>query len=137
MTVKKTPERWQGSDAAIKAVQVAFDVNDRVLEAVRRAAFDSGLSTSDQIRTVLGLTVIRQPQRPRLTVSLSTQDYEVLARKYELLPENRLAIKERALAELIAFGETGISGKLVADDKKTTTSAVPAITPPPLPRRKR
>lgn len=97
------PERWRGSDAAIRAVQVAFDVENAVLEAVRRAAFDNNLSTPDQIRKLLGLTVARRPKRPRLTVSLTPADYELLAKRYQLAPEDRLAIKERVTDELIAF----------------------------------
>ncbi|MEZ5706382.1 MAG: hypothetical protein R3E56_14565 [Burkholderiaceae bacterium] len=44
MTTKK-PARWTGSDEALKAVQVAFDVEQDVLNAVRRAAFENDLST--------------------------------------------------------------------------------------------
>ena len=55
MTLERKPARWQGSDDAIRAVQVAFDVEQAVLEAVRRAAFEANLSTSDQIRRLLDL----------------------------------------------------------------------------------
>lgn len=97
------PARWQGSDAAIRAVQVAFDVENAVLEAVRHAAFERNLSTPDQIRQLLGLSVTRRPKRPRLTVSLTEADYQVLAARYGLAPEDRLAIKERVTEALISF----------------------------------
>lgn len=103
MSKNTKPERWRGTDAAIRAVQVAFDVEAAVLEAVRQAACNSGLSTADQIRTLLGLEVIRRPQRPRLTVSLTQSDYETLAQRYGLSAEDRLAIKERVTNELIDF----------------------------------
>lgn len=103
MTLSRKPARWQGSDEAIKAVQVAFDVEEAVMEAVRRAAFDNNLSSSDQIRRLLALPLSARPKRPRLTVSLSAADYELLSHRYGLPAQDRLAIKERVTQELIAF----------------------------------
>ena len=62
--VTRKPVRWSGSDAALKAVQVAFDVEEAVMESVRGAAFENHLSTSDQIRHILKLEVARRPKRP-------------------------------------------------------------------------
>jgi hypothetical protein len=103
MTVARRPARWQGSDDALRAVQIAFDVEAAVLEAVRRAAFERNLSTSDQIRRILGLSVSRHPKRPRLTVTLTPEDYATLAARYGLDARDRLAIKERVTQELIEF----------------------------------
>ena len=102
---KKMPERWQSSAGAIKAVQVAFCVEERVLTAVRRAAFDNNLSASEQIRQVLGLPVATKPKRPRLTVSLSDEDYQLLAERYGIAPERKLEIKEKVTADLILFAD--------------------------------
>ncbi|WP_255991321.1 hypothetical protein [Chitinolyticbacter albus] len=103
MSQKKLPPRWESSAPAIHAVQVAFDVEEEVLQAVRRAAFDNNLSNSDQIRQVLGLAVTSRPKRPRLTVTLSEEDYAALGQRFGLTPEQRLEIKERVLRELLAF----------------------------------
>jgi hypothetical protein len=100
---RNKPLRWRGSDAALHAVQVAFDVEATVLEAVRRAAFENNLSNSDQIRRILGLPVNRHPKRPRLTVTLTQEDYETLGERYGLSVEQRLAIKERVTHELACF----------------------------------
>lgn len=105
MKPTRLPTRWQSAQPALRAVQVAFDVSEAVIQAVRRAAFDANLSNSDQIRVVLGLPVIRQAKRPRLTVSLSPEDYQLLGKRYRLDPDDHLAIKERVNAELIAFAE--------------------------------
>ncbi len=99
------PARWASSVPAIKAVQVAFDVSEAVLEAVRRSAFDSGLSTSDQVRVVLGLDVVRQAKRPRLTISLTADDYQVLGQRFGLKASDHLAIKEQVIATLIGFSQ--------------------------------
>lgn len=104
--MQRKPARWSSSDDAIRAVQVAFDVEEAVLSAVRAAAFHNDLSTSDQIRQLLDLPTATRPKRPRLTVSLSAADYEVLGMRYGVPPEERLTIKERVTAELIAFAKT-------------------------------
>lgn len=103
MTVQRKPARWSGSDDALRAVQVAFDVEEAVMAAVRGAAFHNNLSTSDQIRRLLKLSTAKRPLRPRLTVSLTAQDYDLLAERYGLSPDDRLAIKERVTQELIRF----------------------------------
>jgi len=101
----RKPVRWQGSEPALRAVQVAFDVEEAVMEAVRVAAFHANVSTSTQIRSVLNLPVAARPKRPRLTVTLDTGDYTLLAGRYGLAPDDRLGIKEAATRELIAFVE--------------------------------
>ncbi|MGQ5521933.1 hypothetical protein ACUHMQ_01590 [Chitinimonas sp. PSY-7] len=102
----KFPARWGEAESALKAVQVAFDVEEAVLRAVRYAAFCNELSPSDQIRQVLDLPISSRPKRPRLTVSLSEADYIVLAERYGLAAEDKLAIKERVTNDLIAFAFT-------------------------------
>lgn len=103
MKLEQLPSRWRSAQPALRAVQLAFDVSEQVLAAVRHAAFQAGLSNSDQIRVVLGLPLARQAKRPRLTVSLSPSDYELLARRYKLAADDHLRIKERVAAELAAF----------------------------------
>lgn len=107
MSVARKPARWQHSDDAIRAVQVAFDVEQTVLDAVRTAAFEHHLSTSDQIRRLLDLPTPTRPKRPRLTVSLTAADYELLGARYGVPPDDKLAIKERVTEELIRFAGRG------------------------------
>ncbi|MDR1424153.1 MAG: hypothetical protein LBI92_06080 [Azoarcus sp.] len=101
--MKSIQGRPESPDALLRAVQVAFDVETPVLEAVRRAAFRNNLSNSDQIRHLLGLPVSCRPKRPRLTVTLTPNDYVALAARYGLPAENRLAIKECVAQELAGF----------------------------------
>ena len=101
--MSKLPARWQSSDQAIKAVQVAFDVEEEVLTAVRYAAFENNISNSDQIRQVLNLPTSSRTKRPRLTVTLSDADYALLAERFALPVDNRLEIKEQVLQALIQF----------------------------------
>ena len=98
---RKIPEKWQSSIKAVKAVQVAFDKDEKIQLSIRKQALEAGLSPSDQIRNILGLPTNKRPKRPRLTVSLAPADYEVLAKKYQLLPEQQLEIKKRLMDDLI------------------------------------
>ncbi len=103
--MKKVPEKWQSSVKAMKATQVAFDMDERFQLAIRREALEAGLSPSDQIRDILGLPVNRRPKRPRLTVSLSIEDYQLLAEKYGLDPQQQLDIKKKLMEDLVKHVE--------------------------------
>tara|TARA_R110001583_G_scaffold12280_12_gene54694 strand:+ start:14890 stop:15219 length:330 start_codon:yes stop_codon:yes gene_type:complete len=100
---KKMPDKWQSSIKAIKAVQVAFDMDEKIQLSIRKQALDAGLSPSDQIRDILGLSINKRPKRPRLTVSLAPDDYQVLAEKYNLKAEQQLEIKRKLMDELIKY----------------------------------
>lgn len=100
---RKAAAQGQGAESGARAVQVAFDVEEAVIEAVRTAALQAHVSSSTQIRSVLGLPVGAPPKRPRLTVTLDDADYVLLAKRYGLPAGNRLDIKEAATRELIAF----------------------------------
>ena len=105
MATNKFPERWKRSDKAVRAVQVAFDTSEEISRKIRIAASRTGISASDQIRKIIGLPISSRPQRPRLTVSLSEEDYELLAKRYKLLPNDKQMIKARVIEELLQFEE--------------------------------
>ena len=98
---RKVLEKWESSLKAVKAVQVAFDMDEKVQLAIRKEALEAGFSPSDQIRDILGLPTNKRPKRPRLTVSLAPSDYELLAEKYNLSPDQQLEIKKKLMDELI------------------------------------
>ena len=100
---RKLPEKWQSSVKAVKAVQVAFDMDEKIQLAIRKQALEAGISPSEQIRDILGLPTNKSPKRPRLTVSLSSDDYELLAEKYALLSEQQLEIKKKLMDDLINY----------------------------------
>lgn len=102
---RKIPEKWQSSVQAVKAVQVAFDMDEKIQLAIRKQALEAGISPSEQIRDILGLPTNKRPKRPRLTVSLSANDYELLADKYQLTPEQQLEIKKKLMDDLINYAK--------------------------------
>ena len=87
-------------DKAVKASQIAFQLEQEVAKRIHRMAVSEGLTTSGQIRKIIGLPY-SLPKRPRLTVSLSQEDYKFLAKKYNVEPENTLEIKRKIMNELI------------------------------------
>ena len=98
---KNKPEMWENEKKAVKATQVAFDISTEAQKKLKLMASQNGLSPSDQMREILGLPR-KKPVRPRLTISLTAKDYEILANIYNLDPEDKLAIKEQAAKEIIA-----------------------------------
>ena len=100
---RKIPDKWQSSVTAAKATQIAFDMDEKIQMSIRREALEAGISPSDQIRTILGLSTNKRPKRPRLTVSLSQDDYVELAQKYQLMPDQQLEIKKKLMEELISY----------------------------------
>ncbi len=100
---RKLPEKWQSSIKAVKAVQVAFDMDEKIQLSIRKQALEAGISPSEQIRDILGLPTNKRPKRPRLTVSLSPDDYELLAQKYDLSAEQQLEIKKKLMDDLIHY----------------------------------
>ncbi|MCU7845154.1 MAG: hypothetical protein KZQ93_15100 [Candidatus Thiodiazotropha sp. (ex Monitilora ramsayi)] len=102
MTKRKEskPKRWRDSDRAIRATQVAFDVENEIIDVVKKEACQRGIAPSDMIRHIVGLNVTVKPVRPRLTMSLKEGDYQSLAEKYGLKPTERLAIKACMIEEI-------------------------------------
>lgn len=112
--VRSSP-RWSGSDAALRAVQVAFDVEKQVIDAVRYAAFKHQRSPSDQIRIILGLPCTSKPVRPRLTVTLSDADYAILAERFGVSADDKRKIKDALHEALINFAKRQSSRNNSAD----------------------
>jgi len=103
MAERELPKKWQQSAKVVKAVQIAFDMDEKLQYSIRRSALDKGISPSEQIRHLLGLVTHTKPKRPRLTVSLSTEDYQQLGMRYKIPAEQQLDIKKAVVEELTQF----------------------------------
>ncbi|MCF6219299.1 MAG: hypothetical protein L3J62_04905 [Gammaproteobacteria bacterium] len=107
--MSKKPSRWDNSNRAIEALkkattqkkstQVIFELGDAD-DHFRMAACQNGLSPSDQLRTIFGLELAKK-KRPRLSLSLSDQDWNALASRYGLKVVNKIAIRKRMEQALI------------------------------------
>lgn len=98
------PSRWKKSESSIRAVQLAFEFSKAVSEVIRHQANQQGISPSDQIRAIIGLHV-KKPKRPRLTVCLNEADYLILAKRYQLNPEDKAGIRQAIAQELVTYTE--------------------------------
>ncbi|VAX08269.1 hypothetical protein MNBD_GAMMA25-503 [hydrothermal vent metagenome] len=101
---KKIPQSWTKSDKSIRAVQVIFELEQAQSRALRIKAIEKDLSPSDYIRAIIGLPQ-KKPVRPRLSISLSTEDYQNLAKRYKLNADDKSKIRECIKSELIKTTE--------------------------------
>lgn len=93
--------KWEKEKSALKAVQVAFDVGDDVNQLIRFEALTQGINPTDRVRQLLGLAVNARPIRPRLSISLSEQDFAELAARFGVDASDRLKIRQIAAEKLI------------------------------------
>ncbi len=98
--IKKIPSSWGKSTKSIRAVQVIFELEQEESKALRIKAIVKNLSPSDYIREVIGLPC-KKPIRPRLSISLSEDDYKILADRYNLNPDEKDKIRAKIKQELI------------------------------------
>jgi len=94
-------DNWKKSN---KTVQVVFELDQTVTYNIRKQAIEHGISPSDQIRAIIGLSS-KKPKRPRLTVCLSDIDYEILAKRYNLSSHDKMGIRQAIADELITCAE--------------------------------
>lgn len=109
--MKKLPEKWQKSEKSLRAVQLVFEFSKSVSTVIRDEAHRHGLSTSDQIRTIIGLPA-KQPKRPRLSVSLSEEDYLLLGERYGLAVDDKQGIRQAITEEIVRYTEDKVMKKV-------------------------
>lgn len=97
-----TSDKWDKEKKAVKAVQVAFDLGEEVSHHIRLEALQKGINPPDRIREILGLPVNSKPVRPRLSISLTDDDFENLALSFGISSSDRLLIRQFAAEKLIA-----------------------------------
>ncbi|MCK4866388.1 MAG: hypothetical protein KAT06_13315 [Gammaproteobacteria bacterium] len=100
VTKKNTPARWSQSDKSLRAVQVIFELGLEQSRTLRINAIEQDLSPSDYIREIIGLHR-KKPIRPRLSISLSNEDYQILADRYDLTADKKEQIREKIKEELL------------------------------------
>jgi hypothetical protein len=98
--IKRIPSSWEKSTKSIRAVQVIFELEQEESRALRIKAIEKNLSPSDYIREVIGLPR-KKPIRPRLSISLSEDDYLILADRYNLNANEKDKIRSRIKQELV------------------------------------
>jgi len=100
-----TSDKWEKEKKAAKAVQVAFELGEEVSQHIRFEALQKGINPPDRIREILGLPLSSKPIRPRLSISLTDADFEMLADTFNVPSSDRLRIRQFAAEKLIAHLE--------------------------------
>ena len=108
-----TRDKWNREKQAVKAVQVAFDLEQELSHRIRFEALERGINPSDRIREILGLPINTKPIRPRLSISLTQEDFRLLARQFKVASNEQLKIRHIAAEVLLGrLGETpSLGGK--------------------------
>ena len=81
-------------------MQVIFELGQKQDKALRIKAIKNSLSPSDLIRDIIGLPR-NKPIRPRLSISLSAEDYNILGKRYNLPPDEKVQIREKIKEDII------------------------------------
>ncbi|MBV1877048.1 MAG: hypothetical protein KUG79_05360 [Pseudomonadales bacterium] len=98
-----TIDKWNKEKKAVRAVQVAFDLGQEVSHRIRYEALEKGINPPDRIREILGLPVSSKPVRPRLSISLTAKDFELLALIFDVPVADKLKIRQLAAEKLVAY----------------------------------
>ena len=96
-----TSDKWRKERQAVKAVQVAFDLGHEVSYLIRSEALERGINPPDRIRQILGLPVSSKPIRPRLSISLTEEDFAHLAKEFGVDPSDKLKVRQMAAEKLL------------------------------------
>ena len=93
------PERFQAERRALRKIQVHFELRQSLMREVRVAAAKEGLSSTDYVRRLVGLPYAKI-QRPRISLSFSERDLQLLAARYGRPATDPGAIKRGVLQEI-------------------------------------
>ena len=88
-----------------RTTQMAFDVDTKTQKQIRLEALQADINPSNRIRQILGLKTMSNPVRPRLSISLTEEDFNVLARKFNLARIDKITLKRRSIQCLIDYSQ--------------------------------
>lgn len=93
---------WEKERLALKKIQMHFTFTAHASKLLKIDAVNEHMSTTNYLRKQIGLSFV-QDQRDRIGVSLSADDFETLAKRYEVEPNDREAIKRSVITEINLF----------------------------------
>lgn len=93
--------KWNKERATLKKIQIHFEFQQEVMRQIRIDAAEARLNPSDIVRRILELSYSKV-QRPRLGLSFSQEELELLAQRYDLSEIDEKLIKQKVMAEVNA-----------------------------------
>jgi len=91
--------KWNKERAALKKMQIHFEFQQEVMRQIRIDAADARLNPSDVVRKILELSYSKV-QRPRLGLSFSQDELDLLTKRYDLTEVDERLIKQKVIAEV-------------------------------------
>lgn len=88
----------QSEDKGLSAIskakkQLSFDLNDELMAKIKEIAIRDGISPNDVVRRSIGLSV-NPPKRPRISLSMTSNELEQVSKNLKLDPENTSELKK-------------------------------------------
>ncbi len=89
------------SSKTVKTTQVAFNLDIDGRKRLRIEGAMDDMTPSDKARETLGLKLNTKKARSKLILNFTEEDFKLLAKKYGVDPEDKLAIRDKASEEII------------------------------------
>jgi len=102
MTKQELPKRFRSSDKQIKKMQLAFEFGSKIEKGLKLEALNNSLSPTAQLRKILSLPGV-VPVKPRLSVTLSDEDLNILAERYHIDPNDRAFMRLNISREVESY----------------------------------
>ena len=93
-----TTDKWENEKAILRKVQIHFVFQQEIVARIRHDAADENINPSDIVRKIVGLPY-KKIQRARIGLSFNPQEFEYLAKRYNLDTINEKAIKQHVIEE--------------------------------------
>ena len=94
--------RIQPERAALGKIQLHFEFQQSLMKKIRTAAAEANLSYSDYVRKIVGLSYPKI-QRPRISLSFSSDDLQLLAERFGESEASPQQLKQRVIDEVHRF----------------------------------
>jgi len=88
------------SSKSVKTTQVAFDLSPASRRKLRIEAALDDITPSQKVRETLGLRINAKKTRAKLMLNFTEEDLKFLAEKYNVDPEDKIAIRDKAAEEI-------------------------------------
>ncbi len=92
-------QKWQAEQKVLKKLQLHFTFNATTFRQLKHQAAQQNMNTSDVVRQIIGLSYEKNV-RPRIGLSFSLQELNLLAKRYELSVDDVKSIKTRVVEEV-------------------------------------
>ena len=92
-------KKWQAEQNVLKKMQLHFTFNATTFRQVKVQAAKENMNTSDVVRQIIGLS-FEKNVRPRIGLSFSQKELQILAERYKLPKNDLKSIKIKVVEEV-------------------------------------